>query len=46
MTELLEREELLALLEHARSEGGRLVLLGGEAGVGKSSLVRVMIAPG
>ena len=40
MTELLEREELLALLEHARSEGGRLVFVGGEAGVGKTSLVR------
>ena len=44
MTELLEREELLALLEHARSEGGRLVFLGGEAGVGKTSLVRAFCA--
>jgi taurine--2-oxoglutarate transaminase len=44
LTELLEREELLALLEHARSEGGRLVFLGGEAGVGKTSLVRAFCA--
>jgi DNA-binding CsgD family transcriptional regulator len=44
VTELLEREELLALLEHARSEGGRLVFVGGEAGVGKTSLVRAFRA--
>ena len=44
MTGLLEREELLALLEHSRSEGGRLVFLGGEAGVGKTSLVRAFCA--
>ncbi len=40
---LLEREPLLArlgsVLEHARSSG-RLVLVGGEAGIGKTSLVR------
>jgi taurine--2-oxoglutarate transaminase len=39
VTELLEREKLLALLEHARSEGGRLVFVRGEADVGKTSLV-------
>ena len=41
---LLEREELLAQLARALDESvvshGRLVLVGGEAGVGKSSLVR------
>jgi predicted ATPase len=40
MPELLEREGLLAQLESARAEGGRLVFVGGEAGVGKTSLVR------
>jgi predicted ATPase/DNA-binding CsgD family transcriptional regulator len=40
VTELLEREGLLAQLERARTEGGRLLFVGGEAGVGKSSLVR------
>jgi DNA-binding CsgD family transcriptional regulator len=40
MTALLERGDLLAQLEAARSEGGRLVFVGGEAGVGKTSLVR------
>jgi DNA-binding CsgD family transcriptional regulator len=40
MVELLEREELLAQLEAARAEGGRLVFVGGEAGVGKTALVR------
>ncbi len=40
MTDLLERDDLLAGLEDVRAEGGRLVFLGGEAGVGKSSLVR------
>ncbi len=40
MSELLEREELLAQLAAARAEGGRLVFVGGEAGVGKTSLVR------
>ncbi len=40
MTELLEREELLAQLDPALEEGGRLVFVGGEAGVGKTSLVR------
>ena len=40
MTELLERGELLAQLEAARAAGGRIVFLGGEAGVGKTTLVR------
>jgi predicted ATPase len=40
MAELLERVDLLAQLELARAEGGRLVFVGGEAGVGKTSLVR------
>ena len=34
---LLERDELLARLDEARSGGGRLVFVGGEAGVGKTS---------
>jgi DNA-binding CsgD family transcriptional regulator len=37
---LLERDELLARLDEARADGGRLVFVGGEAGVGKTSLVR------
>lgn len=41
MVELLERDALLAQLEAARAEGGRLVFVGGEAGVGKTALVRV-----
>jgi DNA-binding CsgD family transcriptional regulator/tetratricopeptide (TPR) repeat protein len=40
MAELLEREGLLGELEAARLAGGRLVFVGGEAGVGKTSLVR------
>ena len=40
MVELLEREQLLAELEALRSDGGRLVFVGGEAGVGKTALVR------
>ncbi len=40
MSELLEREGLLARLEELREDGGRLVFVGGEAGVGKTSLVR------
>jgi len=43
--DLLEREEPLAALEHhlaavAMSSAGRFVFIGGEAGVGKTSLVR------
>jgi DNA-binding CsgD family transcriptional regulator len=44
MTELLEREGLLASLGAARAEGGRLVFVGGEAGVGKTALVRAFAA--
>lgn len=40
MSQLLEREDLLAELAAAASEGGRLVFVGGEAGVGKTALVR------
>lgn len=40
MAEILEREELLEELERARADGGRLVFVGGEAGVGKTSLAR------
>jgi DNA-binding NarL/FixJ family response regulator len=42
--ELLERAELLGQLEVARSEGGRLLFVGGEAGVGKTMLVRAFAA--
>jgi predicted ATPase len=44
MVELLERDGLLAQLEAARAEGGRLVFVGGEAGVGKTMLVRAFTA--
>ena len=44
MSELLERDALLDRLESLRSEGGRLVFVGGEAGVGKTSLVRAFAA--
>ena len=37
MVELLEREQLLAELEALRTQGGHLVFVGGEAGVGKSA---------
>jgi DNA-binding CsgD family transcriptional regulator len=40
MAPLLEREDLLSDLSAARAEGGRLVFVGGEAGVGKTALVR------
>ena len=40
MPELLERADLLARLELDCAEGGRFVFVGGEAGVGKTSLVR------
>jgi DNA-binding CsgD family transcriptional regulator/tetratricopeptide (TPR) repeat protein len=47
--DLLERAEPLAALEHhlaavARSSTGRFVFIGGEAGVGKTSLVRCFCA--
>jgi DNA-binding CsgD family transcriptional regulator len=41
---LLEREELLAALAAEATRGGRLVFLGGEAGVGKTALVRAFVA--
>jgi DNA-binding CsgD family transcriptional regulator/tetratricopeptide (TPR) repeat protein len=44
VTELLEREPLLAELDAARQAGGRLVFVGGEAGVGKTALVREFAA--
>ena len=44
MAELLERGELLARLEAALAEGGRLLFVGGEAGVGKTTLVRAFAA--
>jgi predicted ATPase len=40
--QLLEREDLLDRLDDLRREGGRLVFVGGEAGVGKTSLVRAL----
>jgi predicted ATPase len=46
--ELVERAELLGALDgflaEARAGSGRLVLLSGEAGVGKTSLVRAFVA--
>ena len=44
MPELLERDDLLAQLTAAHSAGGRLVFVGGEAGVGKTSLVAAFTA--
>ena len=40
MSDLLERDELLASLAASLEEGGRLVFVGGEAGIGKTTLVR------
>ncbi len=40
MSDLLERDELLASLASSLAEGGRLVFVGGEAGAGKTALVR------
>ncbi|HET9938790.1 MAG TPA: AAA family ATPase, partial [Gaiella sp.] len=40
MGEVLERDDLLVALSAALQEGGRLVFVGGEAGVGKTTLVR------
>jgi len=44
MTELLERDESLASLAASHAAGGRLVFVGGEAGVGKTALVRAFAA--
>jgi len=44
VTELLEREELLERLAALHAQGGRLVFVGGEAGVGKTALVRTFVA--
>src|SRR5687767_9957324 len=44
MVELLERGDLLAQLTAARAEGGKLLFVGGEAGVGKTTLVRAFAA--
>jgi DNA-binding CsgD family transcriptional regulator/tetratricopeptide (TPR) repeat protein len=41
---LFERESLLARLGAAHAAGGRLVLLGGDAGAGKTALVRRFLA--
>ena len=40
MPRLVERDAQLAALERARAAGGRLVLVGGEAGAGKTALLR------
>ena len=46
--ELLERDDALALLSEALNEArlgfGRVVLVGGEAGAGKTTLVRAFCA--
>ena len=39
MRELLERDDLLAALAASLDQGGRLVFVGGEAGIGKTTLV-------
>src|SRR5262245_45381804 len=46
MSDLLERDELLAALAGSLDEGGRLVFVGGEAGVGKTTLVRSFAGQG
>ena len=40
VTSILERDDLLAVLEDELAAGGRFVFVGGEAGVGKTTLVR------
>jgi DNA-binding CsgD family transcriptional regulator/tetratricopeptide (TPR) repeat protein len=37
---LLERDEALAQLDHAAKQGGRVAVVTGEAGIGKTTLVR------
>ena len=44
MADLLERDDLLASLDAALAEGGRLVFVGGEAGAGKTALARAFAA--
>ena len=44
MPGLIEREELLARLQGAWRDGGRLLLVGGVAGVGKTTLVQAFTA--
>ena len=44
MSDLLERDELIATLAVALEDGGRMVFVGGEAGAGKTSLVRALAA--
>jgi predicted ATPase len=44
MSDLLERDDLLAELAASLEAGGRLVFVGGEAGVGKTALVRAFAA--
>src|SRR4051812_1390068 len=44
MPPLIERELLLARLAEAWQDGGRMVFVGGEAGVGKTSLVAAFTA--
>jgi DNA-binding CsgD family transcriptional regulator/tetratricopeptide (TPR) repeat protein len=44
MEKLLERDELLAQLRAAADDGGRLLFLAGEAGVGKTAVVRAFLA--
>ena len=44
MPELLERGDLLAQLAAAGEQGGQMVFVGGEAGVGKTALVRAFAA--
>ena len=44
MAELLERDELLGRLDALRAQGGLCVFVGGEAGVGKSALIRAFTA--
>ena len=44
VNDLLERDELLDALGAALAAGGRMVLVGGEAGAGKTSLVRTFAA--
>jgi DNA-binding CsgD family transcriptional regulator len=44
VTALLERGDLLEQLEAALAQGGRMVFVGGEAGIGKTALLRAFAA--